>query len=127
MPKGKRRKRDYEREIEEAAKRMRKYPEYLEAAMYSEDWQDFLLNVVGINPDSMDSKAGKEFWENVRDKIPEYDVGYTTRYLEEQNVEVVTGVFRDEHGKFTSEVTEKPVYTFRDLESGQFRSPKSFY
>lgn len=127
MPKGKRSKRDYEREIEEAANRMMKYPEYLEAAMFSQDWQDFLLNVVGVNPDAVLSKAGKDFWASVRDKMPEKDTGYTTRYLEEQNVTIVTGVYRDAKGRFTNKPTERPVYSYKDLETGQFRSYKKFY
>lgn len=63
------RKRDYPKEIEEAAQRMRKYPECLRSARSSPEWQNFLLEVVGVNPSAVESKSGQNFWNDVREKI----------------------------------------------------------
>lgn len=68
MPKGRKRTQaDYEREIEEAAKRIKKHREGLEAARDSQDFLDF-LDSIGIT--TIDSSAGQDFWENVRQKMP---------------------------------------------------------
>ena len=71
MPRGnrKRSQEDYEREIEEAAKRMKKYPEHLKTARDSSRWNDFLTNVVGVDSKIVDSRAGSKFWQDVREKI----------------------------------------------------------
>ncbi len=62
-------KRDYDKEIADAAKRMQKHKEHLEAARNSQEWKDFLLDI-GVNPDTIESKSGSDFWENVRKQIP---------------------------------------------------------
>lgn len=69
MSKGSRGKRDYEREIEEAAKRMRKYSEHLKAARSNQAWNDFLLNVVGVEPQATESKNAQKFWKSVKELI----------------------------------------------------------
>lgn len=67
MPKGKGQ-RDYEREIEEAAKRMRKYPEHLKSARHSSEWKQFLIDI-GLEPKAVSSQSGSDFWEQVRNQI----------------------------------------------------------
>ena len=57
-----------ENEIEEAAKRMEKYPEHLKSARTSDTWNDFLINI-GVNPKTVDSKQGSSFWNKVREEI----------------------------------------------------------
>lgn len=77
MPKGKKRTAaDYEREIEQAAKRMEKYPEYLEAADRSNAWKQFLLDN-GLNPAAVSSD--KPFWEDVREKVISNHIDYYMR------------------------------------------------
>ena len=61
-------KRDYEREIEEAAKRMKKYPEHLKSARHSSEWKNFLINI-GLEPKAVSSPSGSDFWEKVRNQI----------------------------------------------------------
>ena len=68
MPKGRKRtEAEYEREIEEAAKRIKKHKEGLTSARDSEEWLEFLQDK-GIT--TTDSKEGQDFWEKVRDKMP---------------------------------------------------------
>ena len=59
---------DYEREIEDAAKRMKKYPEHLRSARTSSEWKDFLIDI-GVKPEIVNSKSGSDFWKQVREKI----------------------------------------------------------
>lgn len=126
MPKGNRGKRDYEREIDEAAKRMQKYPEYLRPAGLSKEWHKFLLDVVGIEPKNANSSAGAGFWENVRDNIIQKETGgFTTRELAEQGIErfVYTKKVqaRDAKGHFTSQVIgQKEVVVYRYYETKKF-------
>lgn len=70
MPKGgrKRTQEDYEREIVEAAKRIRKHgKESLAAARDSGEWLDF-LDSIGIA--TTQSSAGQDFWGKVRGEMP---------------------------------------------------------
>jgi len=59
---------DYEKEIEEAAKRMKEIPEHLRSARTSSIWNDFLVNI-GVKPQIVESKSGSNFWNQVREKI----------------------------------------------------------
>ena len=69
MPKGRKRtQEEYNQEIEEAARRMEKYPEHLKSARTSNTWNDFLINI-GVNPKAVDSKPGDNFWNKVREEI----------------------------------------------------------
>ena len=122
MPKGKRKTRDYDREIEEAAKRMHKYPEYLHAASDSEEWRNFLLDI-GVNPEIVKSSSGRDFWEKVRDKVTITETGYTVRGLAEQNVRMITGVFRDARGRYTAQVTDQPIISYYHEPTKRFISP----
>ncbi len=121
MPKGKRKKRteeEYEKEIEEATKRMQKYPEHLRSARDNEAWKEFLTNI-GVTTGKAD------FWQNVRDTIYIKEVGFTPAQLG-VNIEIVTGVYRDKKGKFTSKADgNKPVVSLRDKTTGRFTSKKS--
>lgn len=117
--------RDYPKEIEEAARRIKKKnPEILKSTGSSRDWFDFLDNL-GVHPNTTQSEAGKDFWESVREKITENEIGVTNRQLAEANVEVVKGIYRDAKGRFTKEVTDKSVYSFRSKETGKFVSRKT--
>ena len=72
MPKGRKRTpEEYEREIEEASKRIRKNKENIKSARKDSTWRDYLLNVFGASPQSID--AGKDFWKSVRERTLEFD------------------------------------------------------
>lgn len=62
-------KRDYPQEIEEAAERMKKYPEHLKAARANRTWVDFLINVAGVDPNTTTSTKAQNFWKEVQEKI----------------------------------------------------------
>lgn len=66
MPKGRKRTpEEYNKEIEEAAKRMKKRPEHLKAAKNSKDWFNFLGNI-GID---VDTTARRDFFNKVQNEI----------------------------------------------------------
>lgn len=69
MPKGRKRTQaEYEEEIEETAKRMRKnYPESLKHARDSESFREFLE---GIGITTTETVSGSNFWDGVREKFP---------------------------------------------------------
>ena len=100
---------DYEREIEEAAKRMKKYPEHLRSARTSPEWKQFLLDI-GIEPKIVSSDSGRDFWEQVRSRVSEKEIGFTTRQLAEANAEY------EPLGRGSQ---------FRSKETGRFVSKKS--
>ena len=72
---------DYEREIEEAAKRMKKYPEHLRSARTSRVWNDFLIDI-GVKPEIVKSKSGSDFWEQVREQLYTRQAGRRDLYME---------------------------------------------
>lgn len=111
--------RDYEKEADEAIKRLKKHPEYLEASMNNKKFLDFLDNI-GVNPDTYESEKGGNFWESVRQKIEEREIGFTASQLTEVKVKIITGLFRDTKGHFTTTKTDKPILSFRDLSTGKF-------
>ena len=126
MPKGKKRTaEDYEREIEEAAKRMQKEPEHLKAARHNRSWLIF-LDSIGVNPNSTRTEKGQGFWEDVRNKVQEKELGITYRQVAEHGADIETGIFRDAKGRFTKEAEGNiPVVLFRNMETGRFVSRKS--
>jgi len=104
---------EYEREIEEAAKRMKKRPEALGAARSSREWKDF-LDDIGI------TNSNAPFWGNVRDEI-----GFTPKRLAEQNIEIETShLFRDTKGRFIKTPMDKLIILYRHKETGRFVSRK---
>lgn len=106
MPKGrKRNSEEYEKEIDEAAKRMRKKPEGLKSARSSKTWLDF-LDDIGI---SVNSTGKSDFWEQVRDKV-----------YEREEIQVKYNVRR----KLKSGKYSKPVTIYRSGITGRFISPK---
>ena len=109
MPKGRKRTtEEYEREIEEAAKRMKKHPEFLRSARTSDEWQDFLQDI-GVTTYKAD------FWESVRDKVYIKEVGFTQRRLDEERVSYEQYV----------RSSGKTQTIFRSNETGRFVSPKT--
>ena len=72
---------EYDREVEEATKRMGKYPEHLKSARTSSTWTDFLINI-GVNPQAVDSKQGGDFWNKVREEINPRQVTRRSIYQE---------------------------------------------
>ena len=126
MPKGKKRTaEDYEREIEEAANRMQKYPEHLRSARTSNLWNDFLVDI-GIKHEIVKTKSGSDFWDKVRNKVEVRELGITYRQAAEHGADIETGVFRDAKGRFTKEAKGNiPVVSFRSMETGRFVSRKS--
>lgn len=90
MPKGKKRNvREYEDEIEKAAKRMKKKPEHLKSARTSREWLGFLenLNIIDRQSDSLEKK---NFWEKVRKVVsPRVKISKEWRdYLKERHYKV---------------------------------------
>jgi len=83
MSKG--RDRDYEREVIEAAKRMKKYPEHLRSARDSDVWKDFLINI-GVKEDIVDSSSGSDFWESVREKVDSKHIQRLSIYQQARSV-----------------------------------------
>ena len=72
MPKGRKRTpEEYEREIEEASKRIRKNKENIKSARDDDTWQDYLLNVFGASPQSVN--AGQDFWDSVKERTLQFD------------------------------------------------------
>lgn len=135
MPKGKRKRtqEEYDKEVLEAVKRMRKYPEHLRSARQSSTWFDFLGNI-GVNPDTLESQSGQNFWGRVRGEINSQEQAMRAlrqrlaeadiRRLAERGISVEYGkVYRGASGRFTSTPTDKPVAIYRDVR-GRFVSPK---
>lgn len=81
----KNRDRDYEREIIEATKRMRKYPEHLKSARDSSTWKDFLINI-GVKEDIIGSASGSDFWESVREKVDSKHIKRLSIYQQARSV-----------------------------------------
>lgn len=97
MPKGRKRtKEEYEKEIEEIAKRMQKRPEHLKTAKNNATWLAFLDNI-GVS--TIETAQGKSFWEKVRSKIvpvkPTWKEPYTNLVTKQTS-------YRDKSGKFVS-------------------------
>lgn len=117
MPKGgrKRTQEEYEKEIEDAIKRFRKYPERLRASLDSEDWEDFLVGI-GIWDEAL--YAGADFWERVRQGVQReatargYQPGFSEREIVEANV--TAELYQTKSGK--------EVIRYRDNETGRFVS-----
>lgn len=105
---------DYEREIKEAAKRMKKWPEHKRSARDSDTWKEFLQSIGITNSD-----AG--FWQDVRREIKPLRISsiqpLTQRQLNENLVKVIK-TYRDEKGHFTSKKTDHPVYSYWNRQSG---------
>ena len=85
---------DYEREIEEAARRMKKYPEHLKAARNNKAWNNFLLDVVGVKPKIIDSNKGDKFWNDVRNKIEPVQAKRRNLYQEARQVGMTSKMAR---------------------------------
>ena len=116
---------DYEREIEEAAKRMQKYPEHLRAARTSHTWNYFLIDI-GLKSEIVKSESGGAFWDKVRNRVEVKELGITYRQAAEHGADIVTGVYRDTKGKFTTKAEGNiSVVSFRSMETGRFVSRKS--
>lgn len=121
MPKGRRKRtqEEYDKEVLEAVKRMRKYPEHIRSARQSETWFEFLGDI-GVNPDILESQSGQNFWGRVRGQINaeerEMDISQqriieaNIRALAERGISVEFGVgkyqrtiYRDIRGRFVSQ------------------------
>ena len=95
MPRGgKRTKKDYEKEIEETAKRMQKRPEHLKAAKNDSTWLAF-LDSIGVT--TIETKQGQSFWGKVKNEIepskPTWKEPYTNLVTKQTS-------YRDKSGKF---------------------------
>lgn len=143
MPKGRKRTQaDYDKEIIDAARRMRKRPEHLRAARNNQSWFEFLENIdIGI-----DTPQRVNFWREVRNEVNNQIISeakqraterekkitrsrasgqliHSKRTIELYNAEVITA-YRDAKGRFTSKKTDKPAYSYRNTITGKFMSPK---
>ena len=135
MPKGRKRTQaEYEKEIEEAARRMQKHPEYRNSARNNKTWQNFLVNVLGIN---IDSEEGQKFFNDVRSKIvgtrepakiSEYQKYITrdrfSRPTMRQLTEARATLTMDSKGK-TIHYKSSGLPKYRSSETGRFVSMKS--
>jgi len=125
MPKGRKRTdADYDRETEEAAKRMNKYPEHLRSARNSKTWSDFLVNI-GVKEEIVESKSGSVFWDKVRDRVQEREMPISYRQAAEHGADIETNYYRDTKGRITKTDTGKPVFIYRNMETGRFVSKES--
>ena len=120
MPRGRRSrtKEDYEREIEEAATRIKKYPEHLRSARTSSIWNDFLIDI-GVKPEIVKSKSGGDFWDKVRNRVEEKELGITYRQAAEHGADIETYERTSSKGKVFTQIA------FRNMETGRFVSRKS--
>lgn len=74
MPKGRKRTpEEYNDEMKEASKRMRKHKEARRSARDDDTWQEFLLDTIGINPNSISPANGQKFWSDVQADVLTYD------------------------------------------------------
>lgn len=97
MPKGRKRTQaEYEKEIEEAAERMKKKPEHLKSAKDNATWLEHLENI-GVT--TTGTKQGQSFWEKVRNKIVPTRPRYTEPYVNPKTKQVS---YRDSKGRFAS-------------------------
>lgn len=125
MPKGgrKRTKEEYDKEIEDAIKRFRKYPERLRASYDVDDWKDFLLDI-GISPQAIN--AGYDsYWENIRKGIVTENkpimspkaIDMTFRELTKKGVRYIE-VWKDR--EVYKEVYKSERIAYRDIKTGRF-------
>ena len=109
---------DYEREIEEAANRMQKYPERLRSARTSSIWNNFLIDI-GVKQEIVNSKSGSDFWDKVRNRVEEKELGITYRQAAEHGADI------ESRRRISSKGTEYTQITLRNMETGRFVSRKS--
>lgn len=113
MPKGRKRtKEDYDDEIKNAAKRMKKYPEHLRAARNNSTWLNFLEDI-GVK--TIQTPKGGDFWENVRSEINKPEQIWSPQQLIERGAVSITR--ESKYGK--------KWYVYRNIDTGQFVSPKT--
>lgn len=92
MPRGGKRKGGTPKhEVEEAAERMKKHPEYLRAAKNSGAWLDF-LDSIGI--DTINTGSGQAFWEDVRLLIPNREIIRKNKYQEARDIGISSKLAR---------------------------------
>lgn len=121
MPKGRKRTQaDYDKEVLEAVKRMKKYPEHLRSARDNDTWIEFLNN---HDVWTTDTKQGQDFWERVRQELRPTPIpiqfGITQRQLDEANarLELYKRILK------SRQAIIREVY--RNKETGRFVSKKS--
>lgn len=133
MPKGgkKRTNAEYEKEIADAVKRFKKYPERIKSANDSDDWIEFLKSV-GIYENSIE--AGSDFWERVREAtlIDTQSIigGHSRRsmisslYKVAKNASVYIDTY--ESGSVYREVYSGYRAVHRDMKTGRFTKKPEF-
>lgn len=121
MPKGRKRtKEEYDKEIIAAAKRIGKKREARQAAKGNTTWINYLLDVLNVNPDAVESDAGSKFWKSVREEISPPLPAPTQRQLTEaratvyQNPETRQVSYRASTGRFVkrSDIIEGRIIGF---------------
>ena len=99
---------DYERELQDAIKRFGREP--LGAKNYVDDykkWHDFLIYVLGVNPEAVESERGQSFWNAVADGIAAKQKPIVTQPTEDRGRFFINKVthhisYRNKKGQWTS-------------------------
>jgi hypothetical protein len=119
-------------ELQDAIDRIGKKPEAKHNIKNSRAWKDYLVNILDINPQAVNSSKGKDFWKNVRLGITEEmqtkpNRQPTERDLAEANVEEVISYRSNATGRFVRftlpEVTRRNTtsqVSYRNKETGRF-------
>lgn len=127
MPLGRKRtQKEYEKEIEDAVKRFKKYPEYTRQVSNDVDsWKEF-LDDIGIYPDSQHN--GSDFFERIRQKDYTENHPITSRMA---TIDIISDVIKEwDKGIRYIETTRKGTYykevysgnriVYRDISTGKF-------
>lgn len=100
-------KRTSPKELQDAVKRINKHLEAKEKAKDHAEFRDFLRDIVGVRPATMDSEAGRNFWNNVADIIDAQNKPFIVTPTENRgnfylNPKTHVISYRDRKGRFTS-------------------------
>ena len=61
--------RDYEKELQDVIDYIKKHPDKQPTTENSQNWYNYLTDVLNINPASVESDKGSAFWEKVRQEV----------------------------------------------------------
>lgn len=107
-----------QKELRDAIERMNKHPEAKQRAEDNKNWRDFLRDIIGIRPASLNSSKGQDFWESVRSGIEARNKPVVQTPTENRgnfyiNPKTHHISYRDRQGRFTSYASvglAKPTY-----------------
>lgn len=105
-----------EKELNDAIRRIGQKREAKQATKNSQTWYDYLVDVLDINPNTVESDRGKVFWNDVRRGIQGKKAieRPTLRQIQEANSQE----------EYWPTKTGQVIHTYRNKETGQFMSAK---